>query len=215
MTDLFADADHAPIQIAEGAVVLPGFARPFEIELIHAIGVLTQKAPFRHMQTPGGYSMSVAMSNCGVAGWVTDRKGYRYTAIDPQTGLRWPEIPPVFMQLAQAAAYAAGYEGFVPDACLVNRYETGARMGLHQDKNEQDAAAPIVSVSLGLGATFLFGGLQRSDKARRYKLEHGDVVAWGGTSRFNFHGIAPLKPGIHRMLGEQRINLTFRKVLAD
>lgn len=213
--DLFADSDYAPIQIAEGAMLLPGFARPFEIELIQTIEILTQQAPFRHMQTPSGYSMSAAMSNCGVAGWVTDKKGYRYTAIDPQTGLHWPEIPKVFMQVAQTAARAAGYEDFVPDACLINRYTAGARMGLHQDKNEQVTTAPIVSVSLGIGATFIFGGLQRSDKTKRYKLDHGDVVVWGGASRFNFHGVAPLKGGIHPLLAEQRINLTFRKALAD
>ncbi|HSH96822.1 MAG: DNA oxidative demethylase AlkB [Methylophilaceae bacterium] len=212
---LFSDIDHDPIQIAEGAMVLPGFAQLFEIELIQAIETLTQQAPFRHMQTPSGYSMSVAMSNCGTAGWVTDQKGYRYTAIDPQTGLDWPDIPAVFMQVAQTAAWSAGYKDFVPDACLINRYTAGARMGLHQDKNEQVAAAPVVSISLGLSAIFMFGGLRRSDKTKRYKLEHGDVVVWGGASRFNFHGIAPLKPGIHPLLGEQRINLTFRKALAD
>jgi alkylated DNA repair protein (DNA oxidative demethylase) len=215
MMNLFADIDHVPVQIAEGAMVLPSFARSFEIELVQAIEMLTQQAPFRHMHTPSGYSMSVAMSNCGVAGWVADQKGYRYTAIDSQTGLDWPDIPAVFMLVAQTAARAAGYEDFVPDACLINRYTEGARMGLHQDKNEQNATAPIVSVSLGLSATFMFGGLQRSDKTKRYKLEHGDVVVWGGVSRFNFHGVAPLKPGIHPLLGEQRINLTFRKALAD
>jgi len=208
-----------PIKIADGACLLQGFVSGFESDfdqrLLDAIEAVRLQAPFRHMVTPGGYTMSVAMTNCGKVGWVTDRKGYRYSEIDPTTGLPWPAMPEVFLQIAQSAALAAGYQGFVQDACLINRYEPGARMALHQDKDEQDATAPIVSVSLGLTATFMFGGLQRTDKAKRFKLEHGDVVVWGGTSRFNFHGIAPLKTGMHPLLGEQRINLTFRKALAD
>src|SRR5450830_781045 len=208
-----------PINIVDGACLLQGFVSRFESgfdqQLLAAIKAVRLRAPFRNMVTPGGYTMSVAMTNCGRAGWVTDRKGYRYSEIDPTTGLPWPAMPEVFLQIAQSAALAAGYQGFVPDACLINRYEPGARMALHQDKDEHDATAPIVSVSLGLTATFMFGGLQRNDKAKRFKLEHGDVFVWGGTSRFNFHGIASLKTGMYPLLGEQRINLTFRKALAD
>jgi DNA oxidative demethylase len=163
------------------------------------------------MQTPGGFRMSVAMSNCGALGWVTDRAGYRYEARDPETGDFWPPMPTSLRELARLAAARAGYEGFDPDACLVNRYEPGARMTLHQDKNERDFDAPIVSVSLGLPATFLFGGLARSDRPVRVALEHGDVVVWGGPSRLRFHGVMPLAEGEHPRLGRMRVNLTFRK----
>jgi alkylated DNA repair protein (DNA oxidative demethylase) len=163
------------------------------------------------MHTPGGFRMSVAMSSCGTLGWVTDQHGYRYTRINPENNQPWPAMPTSFLQLAHAAALAAGFNDFVPDACLINRYEPGARMSLHQDKNERDFSQPIVSVSLGLPAVFLFGGLQRSDKTVRVPLAHGDVVVWGGPSRLRFHGVLPLKAGQHPLLGEQRINLTFRK----
>ena len=197
--------------MAEGAVLLRGFARPVEAELIAAIGEIAAQAPFRHMVTPGGHSMSVAMTNCGSAGWVTDRGGYRYDGVDPESRAPWPDMPPSFRALAAQVAAEAGFGGFAPDACLINRYQPGARMSLHQDKDEDDFTAPIVSVSLGLPAIFLFGGLQRSDKPRRYRLEHGDIVVWGGRSRLFFHGIAPLADGEHALLSRQRINLTFRK----
>ncbi|MGZ8251896.1 MAG: DNA oxidative demethylase AlkB [Methylophilaceae bacterium] len=199
--------------LAEGAILLRGFARNTDQQLIAALDKVVAQAPFRHMTTPGGFVMSVAMTNCGQAGWVTDSKGYRYQAIDSQSGLTWPAMPQTLSDLATRAAFQAGYPHFIPDACLVNCYEPGARMSLHQDKNEQDAAAPIVSVSLGLSAIFLFGGLQRSDRPQRLRLEHGDVVVWGGPARFNFHGIAPLADGYHAVLGRKRINLTFRKAL--
>ena len=173
--------------------------------------MIVAQAPFRHMFTPGGYQMSVAMTNCGELGWVTDRKGYRYDAIDPVSQKPWPAMPPVFLELAGQAAAEAGFVDFRPDACLINRYDAGARMSLHQDRDEQDFGAPIVSVSLGLPAIFLFGGPKRSDKPQRYRLSHGDVVVWGGPSRLFFHGIAPLADGEHTLLGRQRINLTFRK----
>jgi len=198
--------------MAEGAVLLRGFARPSESELIAALRDIAGSAPFRHMVTPGGHSMSVAMTNCGNLGWVTDRSGYRYDANDPETGKPWPAMPASFRHLAGQAAAQAGFQDFSPDACLVNRYEPGARMSLHQDKDEDDFGAPIVSVSLGLPAVFLFGGLKRSDKPRRFRLEHGDVVVWGGPSRLVFHGVAPLADGEHALTGRQRINLTFRKV---
>ena len=165
------------------------------------------------MITPGGYRMSVAMTNCGQAGWVTDRSGYRYDAIDPDSGQAWPALPEAFVDVARRAATRAGFENFLPDACLINCYEPGARLSLHQDKNERDAAAPIVSVSLGLPAIFLFGGAQRQDRTQRYRLEHGDVAVWGGPARFTFHGIAPLADGHHPLLGRKRVNLTFRKAL--
>lgn len=214
MADLFEDLADAQLTretIAEGAVLLRGFARPVEQDLIAALREIVDQAPFRHMSTPGGYQMSVAMTNCGSVGWVTDRSGYRYDAIDPQSGKPWPAMPAVFRTLAEQAARDAGFDAFAPDACLVNRYQPGARMSLHQDKDENDFGAPIVSVSLGLPAIFLFGGLKRADKPRRFRLEHGDVVVWGGPSRLFFHGVAPLADGEHASMGRQRINLTFRK----
>jgi alkylated DNA repair protein (DNA oxidative demethylase) len=212
--DLFESlSDVGPSQqmMAEGAVLLRGFARPRESELIASLCEIEAQAPFRHMQTPGGHAMSVAMTNCGGLGWVTDPSGYRYDADDPLSGKPWPAMPAVFFELATLAAGRAGFPGFSPDACLVNRYEPGARMSLHQDRDEQDFESPIVSVSLGLPAIFLFGGLKRSDKPVRYRLEHGDVVVWGGPSRLFFHGVAPLADGEHGLLGRQRINLTFRR----
>jgi alkylated DNA repair protein (DNA oxidative demethylase) len=197
--------------IAEGAVLLRGFARPREDELIAALREIVAQAPFRHMLTPGGHQMSVAMTNCGDAGWVTDRSGYRYDTIDPESRKPWPPMPPSFLALAKQAALQAGFDIFATDACLINRYQPGARMSLHQDRDEGDFGAPIVSVSLGLPATFLFGGLKRSDKTQRYRLAHGDIAVWGGPARLAFHGVAPLADGEHALLGRQRINLTFRK----
>lgn len=197
--------------MGEGAVLLRGFASADEAELLRAIETIAAEAPFRHMVTPGGFTMSVAMTSCGEAGWVTDRGGYRYAPVDPETGQPWPAMPSRFRRLAEQAAATAGFAGFAPDACLINRYEPGAKMSLHQDKDETDFAAPIVSVSLGLPAIFMFGGLKRGDKPRRYRLAHGDVVVWGGPSRLAYHGIAPLAEGTHPLLGHQRINLTFRK----
>jgi alkylated DNA repair protein (DNA oxidative demethylase) len=213
-TDLFASvADTRPSRepMADGAVLLRGFARPVEDDLIADISAIVAQAPFRHMVTPGGHSMTVAMTNCGDSGWVTDRSGYRYDANDPLAGTPWPAMPPSFRVLAGQAAAEAGFANFAPDACLINRYQPGARMSLHQDRDEHDFGAPIVSVSLGLPAIFLFGGLKRSDKPRRYRLEHGDIAVWGGPARLAFHGVAPLADGEHSLIGRQRINLTFRK----
>ena len=198
--------------MAEGAVLLRGFARPFEAELLPALRAIVKQSPFRHLVTPGGHRMSVAMTNCGDVGWVSDRTGYRYDAIDPESKQPWPAMPPVLRRLAADAADQAGFDGFAPEACLINRYVPGAKLSLHQDKDELDFAAPIVSISLGLPAIFLFGGLKRADKTARYRLEHGDVVVWGGPSRLFFHGVAPLADGEHPVMGRQRINLTFRKV---
>lgn len=197
--------------MAGGAVLLRGFAKPQETGLLAALREIIAQAPFRRMFTPGGHQMSVAMTNCGTAGWVTDRSGYRYDGIDPESGKPWPPMPAPFRELASRAAEEGGFPGYSPDACLINRYEPGAKMSLHQDKDERDFAAPIVSVSLGLPAIFMFGGIKRSDKAVRYRLKHGDVVVWGGPSRLFFHGVAPLADGEHAVLGRQRINLTFRR----
>jgi alkylated DNA repair protein (DNA oxidative demethylase) len=211
--DLFDIGDVRPARerIADGAILLRGFARPIERELIAALRDIAEQAPFRHMQTPGGHQMSVAMTNCGSAGWVTDRSGYRYDGLDPVSGKPWPSMPLIFRELAGQAAAQGGFAGFLPDACLINRYQPGARMSLHQDKDERDFENPIVSVSLGLPAIFLFGGSKRSDRPQRYRLEHGDIVVWGGPSRLFFHGVAPLTDGEHLLLGRQRVNLTFRK----
>jgi alkylated DNA repair protein (DNA oxidative demethylase) len=196
-----------------GLAYLPGFALPMEGELLAEISAVTAVAPFRHMLTPGGQRMSVAMTNCGKAGWVTDRKGYRYDPLDPETGRLWPPLPDSFARLAERAAAAAGFSRFRPDVCLINRYEPGARMSLHQDRDERDFSAPIVSVSLGLGATFLFGGLKRSDRPQRLALEHGDVVVWGGANRLAYHGVTPVEDGCHPVIGRMRLNLTMRRAL--
>jgi alkylated DNA repair protein (DNA oxidative demethylase) len=216
MSDLFDafQADHASGDtMAEGAVILRGKALALEAEILAALQAITAVSPFRHMTTPGGFVMSVAMTNCGVAGWVTARSGYRYDRIDPQTGRPWPALPECFRELAVTAATDAGYPGFLPDACLINRYEPGARLSLHQDKNERDFAQPIVSVSLGLPATFQFGGMTRNALVRKFGLRHGDVVVWGGVSRLCYHGVTELKDGQHDKLGRMRINLTFRHAL--
>jgi alkylated DNA repair protein (DNA oxidative demethylase) len=216
MRDLFDTAlpdPDARETIAEGAVLLRGKALACEREILDALQAIIAQSPFRHMTTPGGFVMSVAMTNCGAAGWVTDRSGYRYDRTDPQTGAPWPPLPDCFRALAMSAATDAGYSHFVPDACLINRYEPGARLSLHQDKNERDLAAPIVSVSLGLPATFQFGGLKRNDPVRKYGLRHGDVAVWGGPSRLVYHGVTELKDGEHEKLGRMRINLTFRRAL--
>jgi alkylated DNA repair protein (DNA oxidative demethylase) len=211
--DLFAPAgtEAREERLAPGAAVLPGFAAPAEAALLAALREVVARAPFRHMVTPGGFRMSVAMTNCGSYGWVTDRSGYRYDPVDPQSGNEWPPMPESFLRLAVDAAAHAGFSGFVPDACLINRYEPGARMSLHQDKNERDFDQPIVSVSLGLPAVFLFGGFKRADKPRRVELRHGDVMVWGGPSRLRYHGVMPLKDGGHPVVGPHRINLTLRR----
>lgn len=215
MTDLFAKLAIDPLRetMAEGAILLRGFALLFEDQVLPALREVIGQAPFRYMVTPGGYTMSVAMSNCGAAGWVTDRSGYRYDRLDPETGRPWPALPSAFLALALAAATEAGYPDFRPDACLINRYEPGAKFSLHQDKDERNFSHPIVSVSLGLPATFQFGGLNRNDPIRKYALRHGDVVVWGGPSRLFYHGVTELKDGDHESLGRMRINLTFRGAL--
>jgi alkylated DNA repair protein (DNA oxidative demethylase) len=214
--DLFSDVpggDGDVVQLAEGAVLLRRIAANEAGALVKAVEGVASAAPFRHMVTPGGYRMSVAMTNCGPVGWVSDKTGYRYDSFDSETGRSWPPMPVSFLHIARRAAAKAGFEGFNPDACLINRYEPGARLTLHQDKDERDFDAPIVSVSLGLPATFLFGGMRRKDRPRRFRLENGDVAVWGGPARLAYHGIAPLKDGDHPLTGRCRINLTFRKAL--
>lgn len=192
-------------------MLLRAFALGVEDELLAELGPILRQAPFRHMRTPGGFRMSVAMTNCGAVGWVADPSGYAYSPIDPASGRPWPAMPVAFARLAGRAAERAGFPGFAPDACLINRYDPGSKLSLHQDRDERDFSAPIVSVSLGLPATFLFGGLTRKDPQRRLSLVHGDVVVWGGLARLAFHGVAPLKEGQHPRLGGHRVNLTFRK----
>jgi len=212
--DLLSDLPRSGTEtLATGAVLLRGCAAADAATLLVELGSVLAEAPFRHMTTPGGYRMSVAMTNCGAAGWITDRSGYRYGPCDPATGKPWPPMPASFSQVATRAAALAGYPRFIPDACLINHYEPGARLTLHQDRNERDFAQPIVSVSLGLPATFLFGGLRRIDRPRRLRLESGDIVVWGGPSRLAFHGIDPLAEGDHPLTGRCRINLTFRHAL--
>jgi DNA oxidative demethylase len=215
MSSLFDD-DALPARepLEEGAVLLRGFAAERSAELVEDVARIAQAAPFRHLVVPGGHTMSVAMTNCGRVGWVSDRTGYRYDAVDPDSGRHWPAMPPSFLEVAVKAAEEAGFAAYRPDACLINRYAAGAKLGLHQDKDEQDAWAPIVSVSLGLAATFLWGGKRRSDPVRRLRLESGDIAVWGGPARFVYHGVAALKAGEHPLTGDVRINLTFRKVFA-
>jgi alkylated DNA repair protein (DNA oxidative demethylase) len=208
--DLFI-APEVEAMLNVGAFVLRGFALLDAGDLLAGIARIDAEAPFRHMETPGGWRMSVALTNAGRLGWTTSRSGYRYLGDDPETGKPWPAIPDAFADLARRAAAVAGYAGFEPDACLVNRYEPGARLSLHQDRNEQDMTAPIVSVSLGLPAVFLWGGQQRSDRPRRIVVEHGDVLVWGGPARLTFHGVDELKAGVHALTGTRRYNLTFRR----
>lgn len=208
--DLFGSVP-AELPLAPQALLLQGFALPYVPELLTALQTIQQAAPFRHMRTPGGLEMSVALTNCGALGWTSDSRGYRYAAHDPDSSQPWPPLPQVLLQLAHAAAERAGFAGFVPDACLVNRYRPGARLSLHQDKDERDYSAPIVSVSLGIPATFLLGGFSRSDKTLRVPLVHGDAVVWGGADRLRYHGVLAVPQAEHPLLGAQRINLTLRK----
>jgi alkylated DNA repair protein (DNA oxidative demethylase) len=201
---LFGDPELGP-----GAILLRDFAA--RGELLADLAAVVAASPYRHMTTPGGYRMSVAMTNCGPLGWISDASGYRYAAIDPETGTPWPEIPASFLALATTAAERAGFARFEPDACLVNRYEPGAKLSLHQDKDERDFEAPIVSVSLGIDATFLWGGATRRDRPARIELHHGDVFVFGGPSRLRYHGVAPIADSTHPLLGRARVNLTFRR----
>jgi alkylated DNA repair protein (DNA oxidative demethylase) len=211
--DLFADSPREPRtqQLGAQAFVLRAFAAGSESLLLDHVQRIAAQAPFRHLTTPGGYQMSVAMTNCGEVGWISDRTGYRYGALDPLSQRPWPLMPQAFLDLAARAATIAGFPSFEPDACLINRYQPGTRLSLHRDYDEKDRAAPIVSVSIGVPAVFQWGGLRRNDRTRRVPLESGDVVVWGGESRFVYHGIAALAESTHPLTGSERINLTFRK----
>jgi alkylated DNA repair protein (DNA oxidative demethylase) len=209
--DVFALPSDETVSIGPSAFVLRGFALPFVPGLMRAVSEIAEQSPFRHMVTPGGATMSVAMTNCGRLGWTSDRCGYRYAEHDPTDGSAWPAMPPVFAHLARSAAGAAGFDGFEPDACLINRYVPGNRLSLHQDKDERDFSQPIVSVSLGMSAVFLFGGHSRGDRSIRVPLMHGDVAVWGREDRLRFHGVLRLEEDPHAVLGAQRVNLTFRK----
>lgn len=200
-------------RLAEGANVLRAFAVDERVVLLQALRSMSALSPFRHMLTPGGYRIAVAMTNCGWVGWTTDRRGYRYVTTDPITHRPWPPMPEPLLRLAMRAAVASGFEHFLPDSCLINRYDPGSQLTLHQDKDERDFSAPIVSVSLGLPAVFLFGGLPRNERPRRVRLDSGDVVVWGGPARLTFHGVAPLEDGHDSLTGRCRFNLTFRQAL--
>lgn len=210
--DDFAEINPRRINLAKDAVILRGYAKDLATDLVESINSIVTHAPLRQMKTPNGHIMSVQTTSCGALGWVSDAHGYRYERIDPNTGLSWPPMPQSFLKVAKNAAKEVGFKEFIPDSCLINFYEAGAKLSLHQDKNERDFSAPIVSISLGLPAIFLFGGNLRSQRPQRYRLDHGDVAVWGGASRMAFHGIEPLINGNHSLTGNQRINLTFRKV---
>lgn len=211
-SDLFS-AQPTILSLGANTILLKSFVKPYESTLIKALTKIIKQAPLRNMVTRGGFKMSVAMSNCGNYGWISDRKGYRYSNLDPLNAKPWPTMPSGFLALAADAATAAGFNDFIPDACLINRYEIGAKMALHQDQDEQDFSQPIVSVSLGIPTTFLFGGLARTDKTQRVLLEHGDVLVWGGVDRLRFHGVLPVKNSQHPLFNNQRINLTFRRAV--
>ncbi|MBM4227503.1 MAG: DNA oxidative demethylase AlkB [Gammaproteobacteria bacterium] len=213
MEDLFSGTQESTAAgtLPAGVMLLPGFALALAPQLLEDVARMAIASPPRRMQTPGGHWTSVNMSNCGEVGWVSDRRGYRYEATDPLTGEPWPALPAPWLALAKQAAEHAGFADFMPDACLVNHYAVGTRMGLHQDRDERDFSAPIVSVSLGLPVVFQFGGATRSAPVMRIPLEHGDVIVWGGPARRHYHGVLTLKPGVHPATGAHRINLTFRK----
>lgn len=209
MRDLFADIRPKLEWLQDGVALLPGFADT--ASLMPLIERIVADAPFRHLTTPGGHRMSVAMTNCGDYGWCSDKNGYRYDPMDPETNKPWPKMPDAFLTLAAAAAARAGFPGGAPDACLINRYSPTATLSLHQDRDERDMRWPIVSVSLGVSATFLLGGLRRSDPTRSLTLHDGDVLVWGGPARGVFHGIRRIAAASHPLTGEYRFNITFRR----
>lgn len=212
MPDLFGGPEPGSReQLDTSAWVLRGFAMACIPELLTELGGIEARSPFRHMVTASGLRLAVAVTSCGELGWTSDRHGYCYRADDPLSGKPWPTMPPRFAELAEAAARDAGFAGFKPDACLINRYRPGDRLSLHQDRNERDFSAPIVTVSLGMSAVFLWGGKARSDRAVRVQVHHGDVMVWGGVDRLRFHGVMPVVGSAHEVLGRQRISLTFRK----
>jgi DNA oxidative demethylase len=214
--DLFDDlpllAEDLHTVLAPGALLMRGFGRDDDVDILQAVESVIAQAPLRHLQTPGGYTMSIQTTRCGSMGWVSEPGGYRYAPSNPSTRAPWPAMPQCLLDFAVRAATEAGYPDFVPDSCMINQYLPGNKLGLHQDRDERDLRAPVVSLSLGLPAIFLFGGLQRTGKTQRYRLAHGDVVVWGGPSRLAFHGVLPVADGDHALVGRRRVNVTFRKV---
>ena len=208
MTGLFASIEGTE-RLGEGIVLWR--AAIDEARYAATIARLALEAPFRHMLTPGGRQMSVAITNCGSMGWVSDTHGYRYSATDPDSSMPWPAIPPDWLHDASHAAFRCGFSGFTPDACLINRYEIGNRMGSHQDRNEVDFTQPVVSMSIGLPAEFTFHGASRAGTAGRVDLHSGDILVWGGPARLYFHSVRPIRAGVHPLCGALRYNLTFRR----
>lgn len=209
---LLPDTRPMRINVEKGAVLLRAFATPRGTEFLQALEHVAKQAPFRHMHTPGGGCMSAAMTSCGTLGWVSSLQGYAYTTQDPISQQAWPAMPACLLALAQSAAHAAGYDHFTPNACLLNCYQNGSHMGLHQDRDEHDTTQPIVSLSLGRSGLFLWGGPTRRDRVRTLTLEHGDVLVWGGPARLHYHGLKGLGPSAHPLTGWTRFNITFRHV---
>ena len=218
--DLFGSPVEQQVHIAEGAMLLRQFVQQNKNALLDETTVLAdlncilENSPLRKMTTASGFTMSVAMTNCGKLGWVSGSNGYMYSSIDPETAQPWPAMPPALLEAATRIARQAGYPGFLPDACLINRYLAGAQMGLHQDRDEKDFSQPIVSLSIGLSARFIIGGLDsaagRNAHTQSVVLKHGDAIVFGAAARLMFHGVLSLKPGHHPLVGNSRINLTFR-----
>lgn len=207
--DLLDDGAVAPVDVIMPEVVLlRGFVAT--APLLLEIEAIAAAAPFRRLETPGGGRMSVAMTNAGRWGWHSDRRGYRYLECDPESGRPWPTMPAAFAALARRAATRAGFPGFEPDCCLVNRYAIRAQMGTHRDFDELDLRHPIVSVSIGLPATFLWYGAARKGPPRRVEVTDGDVLVWGGAARAGYHGVRRLT-GRGEAPDGLRYNLTLRR----
>lgn len=209
MPDLFSN-NRPPIEeIYPDLFVLANFVdtNPLMVQVER----ITKVSPFRKMMTPNGHYTGVALTNCGDFGWTSDRNEYRYSSSDPLNNQPWLAIPESFKALAKNAAHVAGFKDFEPDACLINQYLIGTKLGSHQDKNEKDFSQPIVSVSIGLSAVFQIFGNQRAGQAINYRLYDGDVVVWGNSARLCYHGVRTLSAAELDPTCQQRINITFRK----
>jgi len=205
-SQLVAEPTHE--EIFPGAVLMRSLALPQDNEFFTAAEAIIAARPLHHTTTPSGLPMGVMVTDCG------DSRAFanRWDTANPERMRLWPPMPPLLRDFAIRCAVRSGFPQFRPDACHINRYQAGTKLGLHQDRHECDWTQPIVSLSFGLECIFLLGGLQRTDKPRRILLEHGDVIVWGGPSRMRFHGVQPLKPGHHPLTGPYRYNLTFRKI---